>query len=1354
MRDVTRIKEWNCCRAEFHVKTPPKDLRKGSRRDQLIKGQSALKVGLSRSPYVEVSMNGSMLRALVDSGADWSMLDYTSLTQEELGQLSSSQMVGQGVSREPVTVIGEVWRDVQLGNVTIPRQRFVVIKNMVTAAILGADFWVRLGELTLNFKEKRMKMVKLGVDLELFETDTPSMEGVKKDTTCPVILRSNIEIPPNSEIMVEGEVKGVDIEGSQVLVEPWMDDDAPTNVPFTVCRVRDGKLTLRMANISDHTVNVEEGAEIGMASVNACVLTKRKGWKNSRKAQWGYKDAKIGEDLDGHQRKELTDLLMQYNDVFYDGGELPLVRVGVEHTIRVKEDSGPIAFNPRRVSRETEKELRDEVKSLERMGIIQPSNSPWASPVVCARRSDGSLRLALDYRALNGVSLPATLHPIPRVDGLIDRLSEAKYFAMLDAKCGYHQMPLKDGEEGITAFVVPFGQYEFCKRTPFGLKGAGYSFQRFMSVILGESNFQDAICYLDDVLVWGATWGEFITRLRRVLERISVSGLALSAKKCSFGVNEVYYLGALIKNGKVCIGENRTRQLKELPRPNNLAELRSALGAFSYVQRWLPGLAEVNRPLYDLLKNTKQGMRLNWSEECDKAFETLKKMVGEAVELRIPVDGVRFTLVTDASSAGTGAMLAQKVDDTLIPVAFYHHALTQEETKYNTTERELLAVVKACKKFRVYLERPFDLITDHSALRWLKSLDAEDCRGRRARWIDFLQQFDMNLIHKKGKSIVMSMADYLSRVDAKGDVARIAPLKMKKDGIPCLVDEILNTAQVKQIQQEDEEIRKWAEAVGENWKEIPVKERPHVHDRMFVDEGGILRVLYNGGRKTKKNPCGVREKYRVVFPKSKKNVALALCHNAPLAGHMGIRRTWKRAVETFWWPDMKQDAEAYVKNCENCGLNKHSTKKSQAPIQKTDMPARVCERLQVDFVGPFGISEAHEYRYALQIQDILSRYLIFVPTVRNDASTAAAAVFDDWVCLFGFPLKIQSDQGRHFAGQVFEEMCRLNGIGHRMGAVGHAQSQGQVERQNQLLNQVRALCNNSLDTWPQAILRIQHAHNTALNEVTGISPYEIMFAQKPNHPESMTLLPQEKVQQCMVKAEELDVDPTAMGKNQSAKERLKNLLTSVCKENTITHQDKVIERQDCKVQPYKAGDLVRIRLNAVQQNARGGKKISPRNSEPFIIIKVMEHSKWTYELVKLDDRNQPNARILTRHFNELVPCQMTLSQEEPDPIEGCYWIVRRTVGEKSSHTKPGPELVNKKDTSKDTNTSKDAGPAERRYPARMRKPPPTLQMTFDNKKKYDERAIQSYDEDVEEDSDGIDGDGGGGEVGSDDSTDY
>ena len=321
----------------------------------------------------------------------------------------------------------------------------------------------------------------------------------------------------------------------------------------------------------------------------------------------------------------------------------------------------------------------------------------------------------------------------------------------------------------MTAFVVPWGQYEWAERTPFGLHGAGFSFQRMMSAVLGESNFVEALCYLDDVLVWGETWEQHLRRLRSVLEKIREAGLALSPQKCQFGMKTVEYLGAVISNGRISMSEARVQQL-DLPLPRDVHELRRALGSFAYVQRWIPGVADTARPLYNAL--SKDGrQKLHWTTEMTKAFSKLKQQVSNAVALYVPDFGKPFTLVTDASDVGTGAMLANKDGQHLKPVGFFHHALSQHERNYSTTEKELLAVVLAVKRFHVYLSNaPFELITDHQALRWLNSLDPFDERGRRGRWIDFLQQFHIRPVHRAGKHPDMTMADYLSRVGPTSDL--------------------------------------------------------------------------------------------------------------------------------------------------------------------------------------------------------------------------------------------------------------------------------------------------------------------------------------------------------------------------------------------------------------------------------------------------------------------------------------------------------------------------------------------------------------------------------------------------------
>ena len=271
--------------------------------------------------------------------------------------------------------------------------------------------------------------------------------------------------------------------------------------------------------------------------------------------------------------------------------------------------------------------------------------------------------------------------------------------------------------------------------------------------------------------MWGRDWREHYTRLERVLGRIRAAGMLLSPSKCVFATRKVEYLGHVIEGGCVRIHEDRVAQLRNLPQPQNVHELRRTLGGFAYVQRWLPGMAEIATPLYAALGKDKR-KKLVWDEAMVTAFEALKQQVANAVALTLPNFNKKFVLVTDASDTGVDAMLANNNNNfggaKLTPIAFFHHALSPEQSRYSTTEKELLAVVLAVRKFRVYMGRPFDLITDHRALRWLNTLDPHDQNGRRGRWIELLQQYEINPIHKAGKSPELSMADYLSRVGANG----------------------------------------------------------------------------------------------------------------------------------------------------------------------------------------------------------------------------------------------------------------------------------------------------------------------------------------------------------------------------------------------------------------------------------------------------------------------------------------------------------------------------------------------------------------------------------------------------------
>ena len=626
-----------------------------------------------------------------------------------------------------------------------------------------------------------------------------------------------------------------------------------------------------------------------------------------------------------------------------------------------------------------------------------------------------------------------------------------------------------------------------------------------MSAVLGSSNFVEALCYLDDVLVWGETWEVHIQRLKGVLVKIERAGLALSVNKCRFGSSYVDYLGCRIGEGMIRISEQRVEQLRRIEKPTNVRALRSALGAFAYVQRWVPGLSELAKPLYDATTGSPYS-RLRWTDEMEYAFGRIKTMIADAVALSIPDMKRSFVLVTDCSNIAAGAMLAQEAEtggNQLFPCAFYHHALSKTESAYSATEKELLAIMLAVKKFRIYLGKKFKLITDHQALRWLKSLNPENDTGRRERWLDLLQQFEMEIIAKKGKSPEMRIADFLSRVNVTGSCTN----RESESGLVVALQDsgegqrkqFLDVEELKHHQDNCATLKIIKEAVkngvelnmgGSNCKDWRKPSIPHdeeitkmwsMRNRLKIDDSGLLRLKFNGGRRTMSQPFGCREMWRVIVPSSYKDNILHLVHASPTAAHMGTNRTWVRARNNFWWEDMKQDIDNFVRDCKLCSKNKHVNKPNEAPQSLTSIPNGPLVEVMIDFVGPFQEARSHKFRYALQVQDVFSRFLIFEPTVDSTAQTAAVVLKNRWISIFGMPSTLRSDRGKHFTAEVFEELCKLSGIKHKLGSPEHPQSQGQVERQNQLINQVRCLCENDIEKWPETLFSVQCSHNGSMN---------------------------------------------------------------------------------------------------------------------------------------------------------------------------------------------------------------------------------------------------------------------------------
>ena len=417
----------------------------------------------------------------------------------------------------------------------------------------------------------------------------------------------------------------------------------------------------------------------------------------------------------------------------------------VQHEI----DTGtslPVHSAPYRVSAAERKVIAEQVSEMEAAGVVRPSVSPWSSPVVLTKRSDGRLRFCVDYRRLNDKT-SKDVYPLPRMDDVLERLGGAKVFTTLDLANGYWQVPIAERDQPKTAFVTPDGLYEF-RRMPFGLCNAPATFQRLVNRALTGLKWTACLVYLDDILVYGRDLSEHNMRLRLVLKALGEAGLTLNLKKCLFAADSVKYLGHLVTAEGLSPNPEKVQDIVNFPIPKTISQLRGFLGLASFYRRFVPSFANISRPLVNLLK---KGADLEWELEEQAAFDTLKRKLSEPPVLIHFQEDSPIEVHIDASGLGLGAVLCQKFQGAIHPVTFISRHLTDTESRYHANELECLALIWALEKLHSYVYgRPhFTMFSNSSALVWLKS--KKEVKGKLARWVLFLADDNFDLIHVKGK---------------------------------------------------------------------------------------------------------------------------------------------------------------------------------------------------------------------------------------------------------------------------------------------------------------------------------------------------------------------------------------------------------------------------------------------------------------------------------------------------------------------------------------------------------------------------------------------------------------------------
>jgi hypothetical protein len=418
----------------------------------------------------------------------------------------------------------------------------------------------------------------------------------------------------------------------------------------------------------------------------------------------------------------------------------------VDHAIEVMPGVAPPAKAPYRMSHEELKELKVQLKKLLAKGYIKPSKSPYGALVLFVHKKDGTMRMCVNYRALNKATVE-NRYPLPRIDDLFDRPSGAKVFSRIDLRSGYYQIRIAEGDEEKTACRTRYGSYELLVM-PFGLTNAPATFCILMNDIFREWLDDFMVVYIDDILIYSSSLEEHAEHLRKVFQRLRENKLYAKLEKCEFGVTKVDFLGHRITQEGLKMDDHKVKAILDWEQPKSVLALRSFLGLAFYYCKFIKNFAKIAAPLTNLLK--KSVVTYEWEEACDEAFETLKGILVKASVLKLPDFDKDFEIHFDASDFAIGRVIMQEGR----PVAFESKKLSETERRWPTHEKEMWAVIHCLKTWGHYIGSNDVMVwTDNVTLKYFAT--QPKLSSKQVRWQDTLALFNVDIQHKPRKDNIV-----------------------------------------------------------------------------------------------------------------------------------------------------------------------------------------------------------------------------------------------------------------------------------------------------------------------------------------------------------------------------------------------------------------------------------------------------------------------------------------------------------------------------------------------------------------------------------------------------------------------
>ncbi|GJS04191.1 putative reverse transcriptase domain-containing protein [Tanacetum coccineum] len=877
-------------------------------------------------------------------------------------------------------------------------------------------------------------------------------------------------------------------------------------------------------------------------------------------------DGKV-ETGDKSKKKQLQDvpIVKNFPEVFpEDLPGLPHTRQ-VEFHIDLVPGAAPVARAPYRLAPSEMKELADQLQELSDKGFIRPSSSPWGAPVLFVKKKDGSLRMCIDYRELNKLTVK-NRYPLPRIDDLFDQLQGSSVYSKIDLRSGYHQLRVREEDISKTAFRTRYGHYEF-QVMPFGLTNAPAVFMDLMNRVCKPYLDKFVIVFIDDILIYSKNKQEHEEHLKIILELLKKEELYAKFSKCEFWIPKVQFLGHVIDNKGIHVDPAKIESVKDWASPKTPTEIRQFLGLAGYYRRFIEGFSKIAKPMTKL---TQKKVKFEWGDKQEAAFQLLKQKLCSAPILALPEGSEDFIVYCDASIKGLGAVLMQREK----VISYASRQLKIHEKNYTTHDLELGAVVFALKIWRHYLYgTKCTVFTDHKSLQHI--LNQKELNMRQRRWLELLSDYDCDIRYHPGKANVV--ADALSRKE------REPPLRVRALVMTISLDlpkQILN-AQTKARKPKNIKSEDVGGMLIENAK-FPEAIRT---EKLEPRTDGTLCL--NGKSRL---PC-YGDLLTVIMHES---------HKLKYSIHPGSEKMYQDVKKLYWWPNMKADIATYVSKCLTCAKVKAEHQRQSGLLVQPEIPQWKWDNIMMDFVTKLPKS-SQGYDTIWVIVDRLTKSVIFIPMRETDPLEKLARMYlKEVVTRHGIPVSIICDRDPRFASNFWRSLQKALGTSLDMSTAYHPQTDGQSERTIQTLeDMLRACVIDFGNGWVKHLPLVEFSYNNSYHASIKAAPFEALYGRKCRSP--------------VCWAEVGEVQLTGPEIVQETTEKIIQV-----KQRMQAARDRQKSYADLKRKPmeFQVGDKVMLKVSPWKGVVRFGKrgKLNPRYVGPFKVIKRVGDVAYKLEL--------------------------------------------------------------------------------------------------------------------------------------------